>query len=322
MQAHLIRHSLDTMHIEKNVSDNIIRTIMGDKDTPKVRHDMQEHGIRDNLWMVQDIKRGKVIWRQPPAPYALLQNERKTCMKVIGEMKVPTGYGSAFRKHVEGGKWGSLKSHDHHILLQGILPVSVRGLLHPSVRAGIIRLSTVFQKLTAKVVDPAEIPWLREFTAETLCLLEAWMPPSFWDLMSHLVIHLVDELEILGPVACRWMYPMERYLGVLKSYVGNRARPEGSMATGYSLDEALGFVTSHIRDFPHSSRRIWDNDEEPGISGEVPEGAATRKILTDMELRQIHNFVISNSEDTAKYQRSEMLNQLARSTCELKYEHV
>ena len=278
---------------------------MGDKDTPKVRHDMQELGIRDHLWMVRDTKRGRVIWRQPPAPYVLLQAEKKTCMKIIGDMKVPTGYGSAFRKHVEGGKWGSLKSHDHHILLQGILPVSVRGLLHPSVRAGIIRLSTVFQKLTAKVVDPAEIPWLREFTAETLCLLEAWMPPSFWDLMSHLVIHLVDELEILGPVACRWMYPMERYLGVLKSYVGNRARPEGSMATGYSLDEALGFVTSHLRDFPHSSRRIWDNDEEPGISGEVPEGAATRKRLTDVELRQLHNFVISNSEDTAPYQRSD-----------------
>ena len=135
-------------------------------------------------------------------------------------------------------------------------------------------------------------------------------------------MHLVDELEILGPVACRWMYPMERYLGALKSYVGNRARPEGSMATGYSLDEALGFVTSHISNFPHSSRQMWDNDEEPGISGEVPEGAATRKILTDVELRQIHNFVISNSEDTTKYQRSKMLNQLARSTRRLKYEHV
>jgi hypothetical protein len=40
--------------------------------------------------------------------------------------------------------------------------------------------------------------------------------------MTHLGIHLVDELEICGLVGARWCYPMEKYLNVLKKYVGNR----------------------------------------------------------------------------------------------------
>ena len=88
----------------------------------------------------------------------------------------------------------------------------------------------MFQKVCSKEVNPELIDWLKQYAAETLCILECWFPPSFWDIMSHLVIHLVDELAICGPVSCRWMYPVERYLGVLKKYVRNRSMPEGSMA--------------------------------------------------------------------------------------------
>lgn len=43
------------------------------------------------------------------------------------------------------------------------------------------------------------------------------MSPSFWDLMSHLVTHLVDELDIFDAVTCRWLYPLERYLGLFQN---------------------------------------------------------------------------------------------------------
>jgi hypothetical protein len=39
------------------------------------------------------------------------------------------------------------------------------------------------------------------------------------------------------------MYPMEFYTKTLKGYVRNKARPEGSMAKGYAIEEALGFCT-------------------------------------------------------------------------------
>ncbi len=78
---------------------------------------------------------------------------------------------------------------------------------------------------------------------EIICLFEIRFPPRFFDMMTHLIIHLVDELEICGPIGAMWCYPMGRYLLVLKRYVGNRARLEACMACGYMYDEALGFYT-------------------------------------------------------------------------------
>ncbi|XP_049349488.1 uncharacterized protein LOC125814082 [Solanum verrucosum] len=47
------------------------------------------------------------------------------------------------------------------------------------------------------------------------------------------------ELEIAGPIHYRWMYPIERWLYFLKSLIGNRACPEGSIAEGYIANECM-----------------------------------------------------------------------------------
>jgi len=77
-------------------------------------------------------------------------------------------------------------------------------------------------------------------------MLEIHFPLRFFDISTHLLIHLVDDLEICGLVGARWCYPIERYLVVLKHYVRNRAKPEGCMAMGYMYDEALGFCTKYF----------------------------------------------------------------------------
>jgi hypothetical protein len=122
-----------------------------------------------------------------------------------------------------------------------------------------MRLSRVFVQLCMKSVDPSFMEQLFEDTTETLCMLENVFPPSFFNVMSHLPIHLVQQLDICGLVHTRWMYPMERYLKRLKSYVRQRAQPEGSMARGYLMDEALGFCTEYIRDCELTHKRIWDD---------------------------------------------------------------
>jgi hypothetical protein len=45
-------------------------------------------------------------------------------------------------------------------------------------------------------MKPYEINPLHKFVVETLCMLEVWFLPAFFDLMAHLIVHLVDELEI------------------------------------------------------------------------------------------------------------------------------
>jgi len=45
---------------------------------------------------------------------------------------------------------------------------------------------------------------------EILCKLEMIFPPSCFDLIEHLLIHLPFEAKVGGPVQYRWMYPFER----------------------------------------------------------------------------------------------------------------
>jgi hypothetical protein len=70
-------------------------------------------------------------------------------------------------------------------------------------REAIIWLGNVFQRICAKVIKRSEISNLQTYNVETMYLLEIYFPPGFWDIMPHLVLHIVDELEICGPIhAC------------------------------------------------------------------------------------------------------------------------
>ena len=48
-----VRQLLDVMHCEKNVCDNILKTLLGEKDSPAVRIDLQNRGICPQMWLVQ-----------------------------------------------------------------------------------------------------------------------------------------------------------------------------------------------------------------------------------------------------------------------------
>ena len=56
-----LKHNLDVMHIEKNICDSLLRTLMGDphksKDTDNGRRDLQNLGIRSELHLYEDGNR-------------------------------------------------------------------------------------------------------------------------------------------------------------------------------------------------------------------------------------------------------------------------
>ena len=78
--------------------------------------------------------------------------------------------------------------------------------------------------------------------AQCLVSLELVFPPSFFNIMMHVLIHLIDKIVILGPVFLHNIFPFERFMGVLKKYVCNRARPEGSISMAMKQRMSLGFV--------------------------------------------------------------------------------
>jgi len=72
-----------------------------------------------------------------------------------------------------------------------------------------MRLNRVFQRICAKVITSKEIFMFKEDVATTICMLEMVMLPFFFDVMIHLVIHLVEELDLCGLIHTQWMYYIE-----------------------------------------------------------------------------------------------------------------
>ncbi len=115
--------------------------------------------------------------------------------------------------------------------------------------------------------------------------------------MTHLVIHLVEELDICGSIRTRWTYPMERYMKAMKEYVRKMARLEENMSMGYSLEEALGFCTKYIQEVK-STWRVWDDKEEAIMHDEILEvNGCPQRLIVNL-LGWAHTFVLHNATTT------------------------
>ncbi|RVW77928.1 hypothetical protein CK203_048271 [Vitis vinifera] len=216
------------------------------KDNFNSRLDLQAMGIRDQLHPIQ--RGNRVIL--PTACYSLTSNEKKEFCKFLKEVKVPDGYASNISRCVQVNERNifRLKSHDCHVLMQQLLPLAIRGVLHKNVCAVIVELCSFFKQLCSKVLKSDQLEHLENDIIVTLCKLERIFPPSFFDVMVHLPIHLASEAKIVGPVQYRWMYPIERYLRTLKSYVRNKSRPEGSIVEGEHKQSIKVKPRIHARD--------------------------------------------------------------------------
>lgn len=144
----------------------------------------------------------------------------------------------------------------------------------------------------------AEISRMKVYAAEVLCLLEKALPPLFFDIQIHVLVHLVEEVEICGPVHARWMYWLERYMGTLKNLVKQRAHPEGSMAVGYLNYESMFFCSQILKemDIECDAGIVNDDTLEARETEEILLGHAEKRRLTAVEFEQIHTFILHNSE--------------------------
>ena len=99
--------------------------------------------------------------------------------------------------------------------------------------------SRVVNSVSQKIIDPENLIKLQNDVVQ--CLVG-------FNIMTHLLVHLVKEIDILGPVFLHNMFPFERFMGVLKKCVRNRARPEGSIASAYGTEEVIEFCVDFIDD--------------------------------------------------------------------------
>ncbi|KAI5325638.1 hypothetical protein L3X38_034712 [Prunus dulcis] len=233
-----LRHNLDVMHVEKNVFDTLVGTILDiegkTKDTIKARLDLERMGIRRGLWMNRDSDKA----RRDLAFFSMKPDDKKEFLKFVSSVKIPDGYASNIARcvNVDGGKFTGLKSHDCHVFMQRLRPVGIRHLLPEDVVKPIMLLCKFFSQLTAKTLRRTDMFQLRHDIVQVLCKFEMIFPPAFFTSMMHVMVHLPEEALLAGPVNYRWMYPIERLLGWLKKSMSDLIRRGRSMTTAPSSD--------------------------------------------------------------------------------------
>jgi hypothetical protein len=127
-----------------------------------------------------------------------------------------------------------------------LLPVALRGIKTELVREAVASLYLFFNAIEQKVIDEEKLLDMERRHFETLCLLEATFPPSFFDLMLHLTSHLAREIWFLCPFYLHQMFPYERFYGFLKSLVHNQLFPKGAIVRGYETIEAMEWAMGYM----------------------------------------------------------------------------
>ncbi|CAJ2651409.1 unnamed protein product [Trifolium pratense] len=295
-----VRHCIDVMHVEKNVCDSVIGTLLNiagkTKDGINARLDMDLMGIRKEL-LPQQINNRTYL---PPACYTLSKKEKTSFCECLKSIKVPHGYSSNVNKLVSMNdlKLIGLKSHDCHVLMQQLLPVAIRGILPDNVRKTISRLCLFFNAICCKAIDPLKLDELENEAAVILCQLEMYFPPSFFDIMVHLIVHLVREIRLCGPIYLRWMYPIERYMKILKGYTKNPHRPEASIVERYIAEEAIEFCSNYLSEVDAIGVPKSRHDgrcEGMGIQG------LNVKSMSGQIILQAHLYILNNTAEVEPY---------------------
>jgi hypothetical protein len=87
-----------------------------------------------------------------------------------------------------------------------------------------------------------------------------------------MLVHLVEELELCGPIHTQCTYHIEWYLKTLKGVVQNRMKPKGSMEKIHAQEKVVQSYTKYLVDFTFTRCMVWDEKLNPFMFDEVFEG--------------------------------------------------
>jgi len=122
----LIKNNLDVMQCEKNLCENILKTIFGTKDFVVIQEDFKECGIRPHLW-IQNVD-GRLI--KLAISFVPSDHNRDKFIHTIINIKTPTLYASSSRKRItKDGDLKGINSHDFHVMMHDILPLCMQRLM-------------------------------------------------------------------------------------------------------------------------------------------------------------------------------------------------
>ena len=96
------------------------------------------------------------------------------------------------------------------------------------------------------------------------------------------MIHMVDQIQALGPLYLHKMWMYEHFMSILNWYVLNRAHPEGSMIEGYNIEEVIESCLGYLQNNMSLGLPI------PCFLGRLEGvGMVGRKIFTDKDFKGV-----------------------------------
>jgi len=161
---------------------------------------------------------------KPRASFVLEKNAQLLVYKWLKSLRFPDGHASNISRlvNIEDCRLYGMKSHDCHVFMQTLIPLTFRDLLPKGIWDALTEISHFFRDICSSKLNVEHIERLQTNIVETLCKLEMIFPPSFFDSMEHLPIHLPFKTKAGGPFSNRYSY-----IELLKVMIKRETRDEG-----------------------------------------------------------------------------------------------
>ncbi|KAL0416811.1 UNVERIFIED_CONTAM: hypothetical protein Slati_3513000 [Sesamum latifolium] len=245
--------------------------------------------------------------------YTLTKEQKMRTCEWISHLKFSNSYASnlAHCVNMKELRLHGMKSHNCHVFMQKLIPIALRKMLHELVCSALTEISLLFQILCSTMLDVIKIEELEDSFTTILCNLEKIFSPALFDSMKHLIVHLLYEECMGGPMQYRWIYPLR---GKKNAHV------EASIVKAYLVEE-IGLFTSHYfepqilckQSKPSRNDDLCMNDTRiqrsifnyPGRAS----GASKKRWLSGSERHIIETYILANYEVVTPYYESS-LNEL------------
>jgi hypothetical protein len=137
----------------------------------------------------------------PAAYHTMSRKDKENFLKVLRNVRVPDGYASniSWCVRLKDRTISRLKSHDSHVLMQQLLPITLGQSLPDKAVRPLVEMSAFFRGICSTKLTQDEMDRLQGDICITLCKLKQVFPPGFFTSMVHLVVHLVRECRLSGP---------------------------------------------------------------------------------------------------------------------------
>ncbi|MCO5604782.1 hypothetical protein L7F22_058953 [Adiantum nelumboides] len=129
----------------------------------------------------------------------------------------------------------------------------------------IYKLAELVRWISQKEIKTTSIDSAQKNAVELVCMIEKYLPPSMLTIQVHLLVHVVDE----------------------------KARPEGSMAEGWIVQESLVYITEWIAEFDKETQEspmLWRLGEDERLTTDVAHGGGTSKQMDTTIEEKINRF--------------------------------